>query len=279
MTKKFKKVYIEITNHCNLNCSFCSLSNKQKRTMTTDEFEHILKEIKEYTDYIYLHVKGEPLLHPKLDQFLSLAEQYQMKVNITTNGTLFSQVFKVIKKHPCIHQINFSLHCEQNNSNYCEEIFSNVSELSTNIVIIYRFWTLKDANFNKESTIIVDKIKNFYNLSTETVDKLNKEQHIPISKNIFVDKQKEFIWPSLENNYCNKTGYCYGLKSHISILVDGTVVPCCLDSEGIINLGNIFEKSLIEILSTDRVENIRKGFSERKAIEKLCQHCSFKNRF
>ena len=96
---------------------------------------------------------------------------------------------------------------------------------------------------------------------------------------IFVDKQEQFTWPSLNNDFCNPFGYCYGLKSHIAILVDGTVVPCCLDSEGIINLGNIYEESLDEILNKERTKAIKKGFQERKAIEELCKHCTYKNKF
>ena len=36
--KKYKKIYIEITNNCNLNCSFCSKVNRAKRNMTLDEY-------------------------------------------------------------------------------------------------------------------------------------------------------------------------------------------------------------------------------------------------
>lgn len=276
--KRFKKVYVEITNTCNLNCSFCSVSSKVKKSLTKEEFRHILKEIRPYTDYIYLHVKGEPLLHPELDELLTIAEKYLMKVNITTNGTLFPKVFPILKKHSCIHQINFSLHSENNIPNYCEQIFAKVDELSTDILIIYRFWALKDEKLNKKSTNIVERMQEHYHLSQNIVDKIKNEKHVQISSHIFVDKQEEFDWPSVEKS-TKEDGYCYGLKSHIAVLVDGTVVPCCLDGEGVIDLGNIFTESLETILNKPRTKAIIDGFRQRSAVEPLCRSCTFKNRF
>ena len=158
----FKKIYIEITNNCNLNCSFCSPVKKTKRFMTISEFEHILKEVESKTDYIYLHVKGEPLLHPNLIDFLKLAEKYNLKVNLTTNGTLFPILVDKLKVCKALHKINFSLHCEQDNPNYLNEIFECVNKLPEETIIIYRLWTLKDDNLDKKSTTIVEKIKMYY---------------------------------------------------------------------------------------------------------------------
>lgn len=279
MSKQFKKIYVEITNACNLTCSFCSVSKRVKRVMSPLEFEHILTEISPYTDHIYLHVKGEPLLHPQLDTLLSLCEKHNLKVNITTNGTLFPSVVSTLKKHICLHQINFSLHSEQEDETLYEQIFEGVEQLSTDIVIIYRFWALKNNKLNKKSTTIVDKLQKFYHLSPKIVEKIKKEKHIALSSHIFVDKQNLFEWPSLENGEHQEEGYCYGLKSHIAILSDGTVVPCCLDAEGVIALGNIFQDSLVDILESSRVKNIKSNFSNRKAIEELCRNCSYKKRF
>ena len=74
-------------------------------------------------------------------------------------------------------------------------------------------------------------------------------------------------------------GYCYGLKDQLAILVDGTVVPCCLDDEGSMKLGNIFEQSLDDIINGERARRIIEGFQKRIAVEELCQKCSYKNQF
>lgn len=278
MKKMFKKIYIEITNNCNLNCSFCSPVKKTKKFMTISEFEHILKEVELKTDYIYLHVKGEPLLHPNLIDFLKLAEKYNLKVNLTTNGTLFPKLVDKLKVCKALHKINFSLHCEQDNPNYLNEIFESVKKLPEETIIIYRLWTLKDGNLDKKSTTIVEKIKKYYKLSPETVNKIISDKNIKISPRIYVDKDNEFIWPD-ETNGNESTGFCMALKTQIAILCDGTVVPCCLDSNGCIELGNIYHQSLDEIVNGDKFKLLKKSFQERKITEKLCLNCTFKNRF
>lgn len=278
MKKMLKKIYIEITNSCNLKCSFCSPIKKEKRFMTTSEFEHILKEIAPKTDYVYLHVKGEPLLHPDLISFLNLAEKYNIKVNLTTNGTLFPKLVNKLKKCPALHKINFSLHCEQDNEDYLTDIFTNVKKLPKETIIIYRLWTLKNGKLDKKSTEIVEKISKYYNLSPEVVEKLKTDKNVKISSTIYVDKDNEFEWPDVENQ--NKsTGFCMALKTQIAILCDGTVVPCCLDSNGCVNLGNIYKESLDEIIASEKYQNMKKSFKERKITESLCLHCTFKNRF
>jgi len=274
--KKYKKIYIEITNICNLNCSFCSKTKKEKKNMTKEEFIHILKQIKDYTDYIYLHVKGEPLLHPQVIEFIKEAEKYHLKVNLTTNGTLFERYAKELGKCNNLNKINFSLHSENAKENYLEDIFDNCKYLSPKTTIIYRLWTLKNQELDKKSTKIVERIKEYYNLSQETVEKIKKEKNIRINSQIYVDKDNEFEWPSINSH--KSCGYCHALKTHIAILVDGTVVPCCLDAEGIIHLGNIYHEKLEDIIKSKRAMNLQQSFQDRKPIEELCRSCTFKEK-
>ena len=275
--KKFKKIYIEITNICNLNCSFCSIDNRKKEYMSLDKIEHIFKEINNYTDYIYLHVKGEPLLHPNIKDIIDLANKYNLKVNLTTNGTLLLDKINSIKDCTNLNKINISLHCENNKDNYLEEVLKARDNYLLDKTVIYRLWTLKNNELDSYSQEIVDKIKDNYNLSTEVVEKIKKEQNIKIDNNLYVDKDNEFIWPSLSNEESN--GYCFALKTQIAILVDGTVVPCCLDSNGEVPLGNIFTDSFKNIINSDRFNSIKKSFEDRKPIPELCKKCTFKNRF
>lgn len=275
--KKFKKIYIEITNICNLNCSFCSKDNRIKESISLTNMEELLKKINDYTDYVYLHVKGEPLLHPKLKEILDLCEKYHKKVNITTNATLIKEK-ETILTHTAIRQINLSVHSENRKANYLEEIFEVVDKLKDKN-IVYRFWTMEDNNLSKESTELVEKIVNHYQLSPKIVENLKKENNIKINSHTYVNKANEFIWPDINNDYNKEFGYCYALKDQLAILVDGTIVPCCLDSNGVINLGNIYQNDLLQVINSSRYQKIRMGFCNRKVTEELCKHCSYKERF
>ena len=278
MKKRFKKIYIEITNKCNLNCSFCSEIKKPTKEISVTDFEIIINKVKEYTDYIYLHVKGEPLLHSYLDELLSICDNNKIFVNITTNGTLLKERKKELLSHKSIRQINISLHAQNNKKDYFKDIFNTCEELSKNIYINYRIWSLNDSKINKESTIIVNKIKDYYNLSTDYVDKIKSNSNITIKDNIFLNISNLFVWPD-ESLGLNIDAKCYGLIDQLGILVDGTVIPCCLDSNGVINLGNIFIESLEDILNMSFSKEIIRGFKNNKSVCKLCKNCNFRNRF
>ncbi len=273
---RFTKIYIEITNKCNLNCSFCSKDNRTLKEISIEEFETILKKIKNYTNTIYLHVKGEPLLHLKLENILELTNIYNLNVKITTNGTLLKEKLEILKKFNNIKQINISLHSENKKKNYFLDIFDCCNILSKNIPIVYRIWTLNNYTLDKLSTIIVDKIINYYKLDNDFKEKVLYENNIKIKDNIYLDKDNKFIWPKNIKSSNLLNGTCLGTRNHIGILVDGTVIPCCLDSKGILNLGNIYQNNLDEIINSSLFKEINEGFKNNKLTANLCRNCIFR---
>lgn len=276
--KKFKKVYVEITNICNLNCSFCLNNKREKKFMSVSDFSYIIDEIKNYTDYIYLHVKGEPLLNPNLDIFLDICDKNDIFVNITTNGTLLYKNKDILSKHKCVRQINVSLHSENNDEYYFDSVFSVCKHLAKSVYISYRLWTLRDNILDKKSTEVVEEIIRFYELSADIVEKLYNDKQIKIGENTYVNKDNLFEWPSISNKY-NSNGYCHGTIDHVGILVDGTVVPCCLDGEGVVSLGNVLSTSFEEIINSNRFTNMQDNFKKNICCEDLCKKCRFKDRF
>ena len=269
-TVKFKRIYIEITNVCNLNCSFCSGSNKIKREMTIEEFKEVLSKINNYTDYIYLHVKGEPLTHHNLDKILDITKEYNKKVCITTNGVFLKDKLPILKKYDNIYQINISLHSENNKKNYLEDIISSVNELSS--YISYRFWTLDNNKMDNKTKEYIKVLKEVYN-KEEIYD------GIKLKDKVYLSLDNKFTWPSINNDYYNERGTCLGAKTQLAILSDGTVSICCLDSEGVSNLGNIYLNTMEDILGSDKYQNILKGFNDHKVYLDICKHCSYKERF
>ena len=266
MKKRFKKIYVEITNFCNLNCDFCIKNKRQNKFISIDDFKILLGKVNNYTDYLYFHVLGEPLLHPKINELIDIACK-DFKINITTNGYLIDR----IKNNKNIRQLNISLHSFDDKYkisliDYLNNIFDTVDKLvENNTYISLRLWVK-----NKYNNDIIDYINNRYNTNI----KYNIEQ-FNINKRVFINNFHEFIWPDLNNETYEIIGTCYGLIDHIGILVDGTIIPCCLDSMGVVNLGNIHENNLDEILNSDRVKNIINNFKNNKKCEELCKHCKF----
>lgn len=268
----FKKIYIEITNSCNLNCSFCSKDKRKKNILSVFEFEHIMKSIDKYTNYIYLHVLGEPLLHKDLDQILKIAKNYNKKVNITTNGTLLKEKENILLQNKdIIRQINISVHAYPKVDNYFEildDVVCNILK-NSNITFSYRLWNIDNNVCNDD---FINFIASRYDLD---FDYLNNSMSIKLQDNLYLNKDYVFEWPSLDNVFCNEFGKCYGTITHVGILSDGTVVPCCLDSKGIINLGNIFETDFNKIIESERFKKINEGFKKGIKHELLCKKCSF----
>lgn len=266
---RFKRIYIEITNCCNLACPFCIKNSREPKMLSFDEFKFILNKIKPYTNYLYFHVLGEPLLHPNINEFIDYASSNNFKVNITTNGYLINK----IKNNNNIRQLNISLHSFDNNGklsliDYLKNIFDVAENLAKKgTKISFRLWV-----DNKINNQILDKINEYFGANIILNNFLG---NITIKENIFLSISKPFIWPSLNNDFYNEKGTCYGLKQHISILSDGTVIPCCLDTKGNINLGNIYNDELNDILNSKRVQNIINGFNNNLKTEELCKRCSF----
>lgn len=263
----FKKVYIEITNNCNLACPFCIKNKRKKEYMTFNEFKIILNKLDGYTKYLYLHVLGEPLTHPNINEFINYASS-KYKINITTNGYLIEN----IKNNKNIRQLNISLQSYNELYNitledYMNKIFDVVDVLKEYTYISYRIWVK-----NKYTKDIINMINQKYNSNLEIN---NLKNNTTITNNIFISTNQEFIWPDLNNDYYDEIGKCYALKDHIGILVDGKVVPCCLDSIGNIELGNIYKDDLKVIINSDRYKNMLNGFKNNKKIEELCKHCKY----
>lgn len=263
----YKKIYVEITNNCNLKCDFCIKNSRKLEYIEIEKFKKILKKIEKHTNYLYFHILGEPLMHPKINELIDIASK-KFKINITTNGYLINR----IKENKNIRQINISLHSYSelygiSIDEYLNKIFEVTDTLKEYTYISYRFW----AN-SKYSHEILKKINQKYNtnLCLENI-----KNNTTITKNIFISKINEFIWPDLNNEFKNECGKCYALKDHIGILVDGTIVPCCLDTKGIIKLGNIYENDLEDIINSKKYQNILNGFKENKKTEELCQKCKF----
>ena len=276
--KRFQKIYLEISNVCNLRCSFCPGTKRNPHVMTEAEFSSLLPKLRPYSDFLYFHLMGEPLLHPNLDRFLELAGQAGFRVILTTNGTLLKKQTDILLNAPALHKVNISLHAFEANDlsipfeTYLEDCFAYGRAAMGKILTVYRLWN----NGGQEA------------LNEQILERMH--HHFPqpwcaarrgtaIADKVFLEYGDKFDWPDLTAEDGGEVCFCYGLRDQIGVLCDGSVVPCCLDHEGDITLGNLHTESLDTILNSPRAAAIYNGFSGKKAAEELCRRCGYARRF
>lgn len=274
----FAKVYLEITNVCNMNCSFCVGTKRKKHFLTAEEFAVLAYKIKPYTDFLYFHLMGEPTLHPLLGEFLDIAEKLGFKVIITTNGTLLDKSGEILLNGKSLFKVNISLHSFEANSNISEEDYFSTcfdfADKASNkgIITVFRLWN--EGGENSLNDKIIGMMKHRFN--GEWVE---NTKGIRIRKKLFIENGERFEWP-LHSEIVSDKISCYGLKDHIGILCDGSVVPCCMDNDGNAILGNLYDNTLEEILNSEKTKYYRNMLENCKAPCEMCKTCGFaQNRF
>ena len=273
----YSKVYLEITNICNMHCSFCHGHKRDKRQMSQEEFLYILKQLKGKTDYIYYHLMGEPLVHPALPAYIRLAGEGGFKSIVTTNGTLLSKRKDELLSAG-LHKVNISLHSfeegsEENHALYLREIAAFAEAAAQKgIIVVLRLWN-KGCDDGKNDSAL----KTLQSLLAG--EWKENTRGIRIKEKLFLEWGERFEWPDEQAEMKGDRFFCYGLKDQFGILCDGTVVPCCLDSDGVIALGNIFKEDLDAILNSPRAKAMVEGFKCGKASEDLCRRCGYAQRF
>ena len=260
-----------------MSCSFCHGHNRAKRQMGLEEFSLILDKLKGKTEYIYYHLMGEPLTHPLLPEFIKFAGERGYKSIITTNGTLLNKRKKELLLAG-LHKVNISLHSFEDGSdedftryiNDIADFAKSVAEMG--VIVVFRLWN--EGYDNGRNEVALDLLKQYI-----SGDWAKNTRGIRIREKIFVEFGERFEWPDSSAEIKGDRFFCYGLKDQFGILSDGTVVPCCLDSDGVISLGNIFSEDINSILNSNRALDMVEGFRCGKASEELCKKCGYAQRF
>ena len=280
----FKKVYLEITNECNLSCSFCPGTSRKTRSLSPEEFELLARKIRPHTRYLYLHVMGEPLLHPQLGRLLEIAGDLDFRVMVVTNGTLLPERGELLCRSGAVEKVSVSLHsfegngCPGSMETYLDGCLRFAAEAAgSGKRCALRLWNLDGADTegaNSRNGEILHRIEASF------PGPWREDWHgAELAPGVYLEFGERFEWPGLGGERGADTGFCMGLRDHAGVLCDGTVVPCCLDHEGDIPLGNLFARSLQEILESPRARAIYNGFSARRVTEDLCRTCGYMRRF
>lgn len=274
----FEKIYIELSDICGLKCNFCTNDKSKRKIMDIDKFEFLTSKIKNKAKIFTFHVLGDPFLLSNLKQYLKIAEQNYMKIELTTSGFYFGDK-DFLFEFENIHQINISLIAllVQNKINF-NDYFKNIDiflkkhlAIKHNSFINFRLWNFDEKfNYPLENEFLYDFFEQYFNTKFD-----KKLQRNRLARHIILDQKKQFKWPNLNNKFISDIGTCYALEKQVAILSDGTLVPCCLDSNGCINLGNVFEKDFNELINNEKFLKIKNDFKNNKLTQALCQRCEF----
>lgn len=269
------RCYLEITNICNLDCLFCPKTARDKRSLSLEEFDFLTDRLLGRIKFLYFHLMGEPLLHAHLPEFIVMARKKGFIPVLTTNGTLLSRAQGVIDSLP--HKVQISLHSHEGNGKdnpeqYVGDVMRfSLEAASKGIIIVIRLWN--QGGYDSENEHLLDIVSGYIPRPWTP-----RHDGWRLSENIYIEYGRMFEWPADEKaENRDEEAFCYALRNQVGVLVDGTVVPCCLDSAGAIRLGNLFEQSLDEVLASPRARAIYDGFTRHKAVEPLCRKCGYAN--
>lgn len=268
--KMIDRCYIEITNMCNLDCHFCPKHQRKRRQLSAEEFDLLTDKVRGKVCFLYFHLMGEPLLHPLLPQFITMAREKGFKTVLTSNGTLLHRAMNLLDTLP--HKVQLSLHSHESNargelSSYMEEVMNFATQAAAKgTCVVLRLWN--QGGMDKENELVMDYI-------AEYVPRPWKERPdgFRLCDNLYLEFDRKFEWPSANASSAKREVFCKALLKQIGVLSDGSLVPCCLDHNGDVVLGNLFHQSLEEILSSPRAQAMIEGFQHHTATEALCQNC------
>ena len=294
-------IYIEITDSCNLNCSFCPCgklptATKARTFMDSALFERCIQQAALHAENVYFHILGEPTLHPGFVHYLKALESTPLKLNLTTNGTTIARVGRHLLQSPALRQVNFSTHAygeleSERASSYLQDVldFCQMALAARpDLYINLRLWNagdIPDAERQKEwNRILLAQVAQTFSLGINATPDLehfcSRHKSFPVKGRLYLHQDSRFEWPGEgASRVTDAKGTCHALETHVGILHDGRVVACCLDYQGKITLGRIQEQDLDEILKSPLALNMREGFEKHELRHPLCQKCSFSRRF
>ena len=297
-------VYIEITDACNLRCSFCPCGTRNRgeeaaqtpRTfMPSELFEKSIAGAEAIgAKNVYFHVLGEPTLHPGFVHFIKKLEPTPLKLTLVTNGTTIARTGRALLQSPAVRQVNFSTHAYaeldrdtaeshlQNVIDFCKAAIVARPDMYINL----RLWNVGDSEAAPWNSFFLARVNEAFSTSVEPGNFCSRHKSFNLTGRLYLHEDSRFEWPGLDESVESKeergtpvAGTCHALDTHVAILHDGRVAACCLDHAARIELGNIETQTLPEIIESPLARELRDGFARHELRHPLCQACSYCRRF
>jgi len=277
----FDKIYLEITNVCNLACPFCPPRRRPAGFLSAEDFGLYLRALEGFGRQLYFHVKGEPLLHPELGGFVAAAGARGFAVNLTSNGTLLAERAGILLGAKNLRKLSVSLHSAPGSPGleaYWRGLSSFLDQHRERpaFPLSLRLWSRSSGLLPPETEGLWELLRGRYPSLGAWDSAAELPASIELDRRVFLNSAERFVWPDPALPQEGAEGFCRGLGNQIAVLVDGTVLPCCLDGEGLLALGNLRERPLAEILASPRARAIREGFARRLLVEPLCRTCGYR---
>jgi len=284
---RFERIYVEITNICNLRCDFCCGTGRPSASMDPAFFARVLKQIAPRTDQICLHVLGEPLLHPHFGEIMDLCAAAGLQVNLTTNATRLAGKADLLLQAKALRQLNFSMQSLRRGENLDADTLEAILEFSRraaslrpDLYLNFRLWTLKDLHSSAHDGFnAAIKRSIAAGLDCEIPPMPPGRKSLKLKGRAYLHMDTIFVWPGDLGTRERTSGFCHALSTHCAILADGTVCPCCLDGDGRIALGNMHDAPFDAILDSPRARGMAAGFAAGRLVKEICRHCSYCRRF
>lgn len=264
--------------------------------MSLEEYDLVTDRIRDRVSFVYFHLMGEPMLHPLLPQFIRIARDKGFKTVLTSNGTLLDRAMDLLDSLP--HKVQLSLHSHEGNArggslqDYTDRVMQFATQASAHgTCVVLRLWN--QGGKSAENEAIVRMLETYVPRPWR-----ERPDGFRMCDNLYLEFDRKFQWPNDDNRNLDSSNnrvigepkpreieesnnrdlekpqyFCKALLKQIGVLADGTLVPCCLDHNGDIVLGNLFKQSLDEILDSPRAQALIKGFEHHAAVEPLCQNC------
>lgn len=288
------KLFLDISNHCNLRCIHCLSESSPLKKVNLNE-NQILRLVDECYKHGVFQIKiggGEPLLYPN---FWDLIRKIRLvapniRLSFTTNGTILNEEDAInIKKFECDVSISLDgtekIHNFIRRSEIFNKVLCSIDILTKHDIFPTIRYTLMDINLNDVLPIYDYCIKNGLKIKvrrykpTAIMEKYlltyNKEYYSLV--NILAGLESCDIEDIMKNNQdTEKIFYCShdcgaGFRS-IYIDYNGNISPCVFLGENYI-IGNIKHENIKEIWDNSKILNNIRGAGEN--IQ--CKNCLRKN--
>lgn len=310
---KLREAFLEITSRCNFRCRFCvhPQMRRPKMDMDANDAKRLIGQIAESfaIDHLSLHLYGEPLLHDRVNELARYATQNRLNVNLTTNGAMLTKTKLKAFLDDNVWRIVLSIQHDEKDFGTrragkrwtAQSYFGHIAKLvqffidyksrhadcPTRLEIHYLLTgDIKPGVQLIENDADVAKVLNWWGKrlpdhfkpesNPNPIEDQESGYRIQFGRDAYIRFKPAISFGNAVGeaapDQCDN-GYCFFPDSVLCILSDGNLVPCCIDFEGEMKMGNALESDIVTVWNGSRAREIRAAFERGEAPTDRCRQC------